>query len=391
MDAHVIQATDENGAPLQLNLTENYVQYADGRRVDMGNPDREFDSKLAMYAGVYMMGAKDAAPGERVIKMDLGPSDVHIDQALTNYATGFSRVPGSLIADQVSPTIPVDKLSDYYYQWSKDDTFEMAKMAVQPGGNVEEVAPKQSSTTYACRGYGLKTHLPAEVEGNGDNALMLAMRYMSVPLDKLRLGREFRVATVAMAAASYSTAKVTCGATEKWNGGTASDPIKNIHDLMDLMLRTPNRLVMSGKSWRAFQRNAQVQKYIASKTETRPLAKTGDPNEWAAILSLPQIIVGEERYKSAASTYNTFVWGNNALLYHVPATVPPMGQPISLNTFRWKGGAANGTAVEGGIAVRSFYDPNRGVQGGRTIVVYHYDHDVLVEEAVSGMVEAAFQ
>ena len=387
----LVQVQDENGRPCTLNLTDNTISYADGRKHDLGNPDVDFDRALAMYADLYMCGAKTAAPGERLVKMDLGPTDVHIDQALSNYATGWTRQPGTLIADQVSPIVPVDKLSDYYYKWSKDDTFEMAKMAVTPGGNVEEVSPAQSSTTYSCRGYGLKTHLPAEIEGNSDNALMLAMRFMTVPLDKLRLGREYRVASVMMTAASYSTAKVTLGATEKWNGGSASDPIKNIHELMDLMLRPPTGLVMAGKTWRAFQRNAQVQKYIASKTNIDPLAKKASPNEWAAILEIPPVIIGEERYKSAASTYNTFVWGANALLLCAPPSMPPMGQPITGNTFRWKGGSANGQVVEGGIAVRSFYDPTRGVQGGKTIVVYHYDHDVLVEESVGGMVEAAYQ
>jgi len=386
-----IRLTDDSGNALLFNPNENWVQYADGRRFDLGKPDREFDQRLAMYADLYMCGAKSAAPGERLVKMDLGSADVHIDQALSNYATGWSRQPGSLIADEVSPVVPVDKMSDYYWKWSKDDVFQLENMAVSPGGNVHEVSPSQSSTTYNCKGYGLKTHLPAEIEGNADDALRLAMRYMSVPLDKLRLGREVRVATTMMAAASYSTAKVTLSSAEKWNGGASSDPIKNIHDLMDSMLRPPTHLVMSGRSWRAFQRNAQVQKYVASKTDVAPLAKKADPNEWAAILRLPQIVVGEERYKSAAGTYNTFVWGNNALLYHLPPTVPPMGQPITGNTFRFKGGSVNGAVVEGGLAVRSFYDPTRGVAGGKTIVVYHYDADVLVEEAVGGMIEAAYQ
>lgn len=379
-----------HGDGFSLNLTDNTITYADGRKHDLGNPDQDFDRALAMYADLYMCGAKAAAPGERLVKMDLGSGDVHIDQALSNYATGWTRQPGTLIADEVSPIIPVDKLSDYYYKWDKDDTFELAKMAVAPGGNVEEVSPKQSSTTYSCKGYGLKTHLPAEVEGNADNALMLAMRYMQVPLDKLRLGREYRVSSTMMTAASYTTAKVVCDSTTKWNGGSSSDPIANIHYLMDTMLRPPTHMVMSGRTWRTFQRNAQVQKYIAAKTDVAPLAKKGDPAEWAAILRLPQPIIGEERYKSAASTYNTFVWGNNVLLYHMPPSVPPMGQPITGNTFRWKGGAANGQVVEGGLAVRSFYDPYRGVQGGRTIVVYHYDADVLVEEAVGGMIEGAY-
>jgi hypothetical protein len=391
MDSHLIQVTDEHGQPALMNISENWIRYSDGRQFDMGAPNREFDHKLAMYANLRMCGAQDVMPGERVVKMDLGTADVHIDQALSNYATGWTRQPGTLIADEVSPVIPANKMSDYYYKYDKDDRFQMENMAVVPGGNVHEVSPKQSSTTYTCKGYGLKTHLPAEVEGNSDNALMLAMRFMTVPLDKLRLGREFRVATVMMTAASYSTAKVTLGGTEKWNGGSASNPIKNIHDLCDLMLVQPNRLVMAGKSWRAFQTNAQVQKFIASKTETRPLAKTNDPNEWAAILSLPRIIVGEERYKSAASTFNTFVWGANALLFYLPPTIPPMGQPITGNTFRFTGGSANGQVVEGGIAVRSFYDPTRGVAGGKTVVCYHYDADVLVEEAAGGMIEAAYQ
>jgi hypothetical protein len=328
----------------------------------------------------------------KLVKMDLGTGDVHIEVPLANYATGYKMDGG--VADQISPIVMVDKANDKFWQWDKDDAFEQAQDIVNtPGSNPNEITPRQSNTNYATVQRALATFLPSEVEAQGDNTLMLAMRYMSRPMYALMISRERRVALMVTDASNNFTSasyKETLGGTAKWNGGSTSDPVANIHARVDAALKPITHMIMNGRTYRAFQRNAQVQKYIASKTNIKPQQSTASAKEWSSILELPEIIVAEQKYKTA-SGYD-YIFPNHVALMHLPESMPPNGEPISWNTFRWKGGTtAEGVTVEGGFAVRSFFNQYRGAAGGRQIIVFHQDHDYFVEQAVSGLIIDAYQ
>lgn len=343
-----------------------------------------------MLVDLHNNSVEMADASGRLVKMDLGTGDVHLEVPLANYATGYKMDGG--VADRVSPIVMVDKQSDKFWQWDKDDAFEQAFDIVNtPGANPTEITPRQSSTRYETVQRALATFLPSEVEANADNALMLAMRYMSRPMYALMLAREKRVADMCMTAASYATAyKKTLSASEKWNGGSGSDPIANIHERMEAPLKPIKYMVMNERVYNAFQRNAQVQKYVASKTNVKPLQNNLSSKEWSAILELPEIIVAKQKYKTP-SGYD-YIFPNSVALFHLPEKMPPMGEPISWNTFRWKGGTtAEGVTVEGGFAVRSFFNQYRGAAGGRQIIVFHQDHDMFIEQAVSGLIVDAWQ
>jgi hypothetical protein len=268
--------------------------------------------------------------------------------------------------------------------------------------NIMEVSPRQSRVPFATLQYAVRTFLPTETEAAGDAALRLAMRYMALPMEKLILSRELRVKRKVMDAANYSAAfKQTLAAGEKWNGGATSDPIQNIQDRMDAALRKITHMVMSPRTYRAFVRNPGVQKYVASKTNLKPKPDVENAAEFSALLEIPEIVIGGEKYKSTASAYS-YIWGNDVALYHLPKQLPPMGQAISWNTFRWNGGLAEGVnksiaaqfgevAINNGWGVRTYFDQTRGAQGGRGCVVWHQDDEHFVEEAVSGLIVGAYQ
>lgn len=329
----------------------------------------------------------------RLVKMDLGSGDVHIEVPLANYATGYTMDGG--VADIVSPIIPVDKPNDKFWQWNKDDAFEEAQDIVNNyGTNPIEISPRQSNTNFQTVQRAIKTFLPAEIEAAGDQALVLAQRYMSRPMYALMIARERRVASMVTDSANNFTSaayKQTLAAAEKWNGGASSDPVLNIHTRVEAALKPITHMVMNKRVYNAFQRNAAVQKYIASKTAIKPQYGPSAAKEWSAILELPEIIVAEQKYKSSATAYD-YIFPNHVALFHMPKSLPPFGEPISWNTFRWKGGTtAQGVTVEGGFAVRSFYNGLRGAAGGREIIVFHSDADFFVEQAVSGLIIDAFQ
>lgn len=369
-----------------------------------GMPGQHVSPVQFDYAsGQFMM----TDPNGRLVALDLGQGDVHFDAPLAAFATGYALDQKLLIADRVMPVVPTEKASDYYYEHDVDDLFEIPQQTVvAPGGKVPEISPRQSKSQFVTLPRALATFLPTEVEGNGDAALILAQRYMQLPMTKLLIQREYRVAQAVTNASLYATAnKITLAAGEKWNGGATSDPIKNILQLCDESLMPITGIAMSQRTYNAFVQNPAVQKYIAFKSGIKP--KPGvmaeiSANELSAILELPPFVIGRQKYKNPTTGTRDFIWGNDVVLFHHPTQLPAVGLPVSWCTFRFAGGLQAGVNAQAaralqqmtfsnGWGVRAFYDFTRGPQGGRTVIVYHQDAEQVIDTKVAGLVVGAWQ
>lgn len=334
----------------------------------------------------------------RTVTMDLGQADVHIDAALANYAAGYRQWEG--IADQVAPIVPSDKASNKYYTWDKDDVFQEAEdLTIAAGAHVNEISPRLSSTSFTTVAYGIGAAVATELVQNADAPLKIEMAAMRRCLNAINLGREIRVAALAMASGSWTSGyTTTLGATAKWNGGSASDPIKDLMTAIESSLTTVTGVVFSERTWHDFFQNASVQKYIASKIDIPPLGTVSAgqygqvAERMSALLGLPPFLIGRQRKKT--STGYGFVWGDNVALVHNEPGVPSDGQSIStFKTFRWTGadlGAPDGT-IRGGFLVRSYFDPRRGPRGSRVIVVTHNDTEVSTSVFAGGLIINAHQ
>jgi hypothetical protein len=329
---------------------------------------------------------------------------VHFDAPLAAFATGYALDQSLLIADKAMPPVVVEKASDYYYEHDVDDLFEVPEQTVvAPGANVPEISPRQSKTQFVTVPRAMATFLPTEVEGNGDAALILAQRYMQLPMTKLLIQREVRVATALRAAGAYAAAnKITLAAGEKWNGGATSDPIKNLQQLCDESLMPITGIYMSQRTYSAFVQNPAVQKYFAFKDMGKPKPKVENANELSALLELPPFIVGRQKYKNPATGLREFIWGNDVVLLHHPSQLPAVGLPVSACTFRFAGGLQSGLngqmsralqqlTFANGWGVRAFYDVGRGPQGGRKVIVFHQDAEQVIDTKVAGLIVGAWQ
>ena len=353
-----------------------------------------------LATGQFCMADRDG----RLVALDLGQGDVHFDAPLAAFATGYALDQSLLIADKAMPPVVVEKASDYYYEHDVDDLFEVPEQTVvAPGANVPEINPRQSKTQFVTVPRAMATFLPTEVEGNGDAALILAQRYMQLPMTKLLIQREVRVATALRAAGAYAAAnKITLAAGEKWNGGATSDPIKNLQQLCDESLMPITGIYMSQRTYSAFVQNPAVQKYFAFKDMGKPKPKVENANELSALLELPPFIVGRQKYKNPATGLREFIWGNDVVLLHHPSQLPAVGLPVSACTFRFAGGLQSGLngqmsralqqlTFANGWGVRAFYDVGRGPQGGRKVIVFHQDADQVIDTKVAGLIVGAWQ
>ncbi len=342
---------------------------------------------LDLHNNTITMRADDG----RLVTMDLGQSDVHIDAALANYAAGYKLAPG--IADEVCPVIPVDKASNKFWTWDKDDVFQDAEdLIVTAGGAVKEISPRLSSATYTTTSYGIGSFVPTEVAANADAPLAPEMAAIRRCLNAVMLGRERRVASLLTTSGNWSGGSVTAlGGTAKWNAGSASDPVANIYAAIEASLTPVRAIAMSERTWHAFVQNAAVQKYVAAKTMVQPIPDQAGASQFSALLGLPPIIIGTMKGKASASTYG-YVWGNNVVLLHNDPSAPKDGQTISTAyTFRWTGAGSTDGNMVGGFLVRSYYDPSRGARGGKKVVVVHNDAEVMTSVYAGALITGAYQ
>lgn len=363
------------------------------------SPDGDITGSLGQVELDLAQGTRKMTTADgRVVKMDLGPSDVHIDRAVANFAMGYSDK--ELIADKVSAPVLVDKLSDNYYEWDKDNILDPVDTMVSGGlDKPAEVSPKKSNKQFNCRPYALAAVIPQELLDNADEVLSINLQYAKRIVVALRRAREIRVANLMLNSANYNASYLaTLAAGAKWNGGASSDPIADLTTRMENALMPITGIVMNLRAYNNFVRNDKVSKFFTAK-DSVPGAIPDFTGGGSSVFQLPPIIVTQSRYKSGAGY--PYIWGDDALLIHSPGQPSPAGDDVASSyTFRFKGGANLNGSAGGGISglqmdqgyfARSYFDQTRGPRGSQVLVVGHYDQEVLTADAASGLIKGVYQ
>ena len=342
---------------------------------------------------------KDAGRrGEVKVLMDLSPGNVHIPSALPNVAFGYRLQEG--VADIALPVIPVAKNQDYYFTWDLANAFEpvVATMGA-PGAPVNEVNPTLSNSEYTTLEYALGGFVTTEVEANADAPLRPYQATVTRVHSALRMNRERRVATALnnTAAGGWNANNVLAlSSGQQWNAGVSSNPINNLHFIIQRSYEPVTKIIMGGPVFMALQENSAIRQYYFAKAGNDTVLPT--PDKMAEVFGLPPIVVADMRYTSAAGL-NTYVWpsaagsSSSCVLLHEPSQNPPAdGEEIATGyTFRWTGASAPDGTVTGGFLVRSYYDPKRGGRGGRMIVIVHNDAEVMTSGYVGGLITGVVQ
>jgi hypothetical protein len=383
-----------------LEISTGRIVGPSGETLERLTPLGDHDAMLADYAATYyhaniarqvggpvMMNAGQS--DERLVTMDLGQGDVHIDAALPNYAAGYKLASGC--ADIAMPAVVVPKASNKFFTW---DTVNAFKRVIPNGGTsgglVPEINPTLSSASYSTVEYALGAFVPTQVQANADAPLKPYQAAVNRIMNALLLEREIRVATLLQTSGSWDASVVTTlAAGAKWNGGASSDPISDLHTIIEGSAMPVTGIVMSERTAHSFQRNANVQKYTGYKNGIAPLPNISD---FAAVLNLPPIYQANMKYFASGTTLS-YVWGNHVVLLHSPPQNPPTTQDevASAYTFRWNGGDAPDGSMSAGFLVRTYYDPKRGSRGGNMVVCVHNDAEVMTSTLVGGLILNAWQ
>jgi hypothetical protein len=270
-------------------------------------------------------------------------NSVHIDAILTNLSVAYMQRQENFIASKVFPVIPVDKKSDKFFVYRKNDWFR------------DEAQRRADATESAGSGYNLDTDsYSADVwafhKDVGDQTLANA----DAPLNPLREAAEFVTHRLMLRMENqfvsdyfttgvWGTDKVGTTDFTKWDTYASSDPITDIEAAKSAILGQTgfeaNTLVLGYDVFRQLRHHPDLVdriKYTSSNNITADMM--------ARMFEVDRVMVA----KAVKATNNeggtgaySFTFGKNALLCHVAPT-PGLLTPSAGYTFSW-------TGVSGGI------------------------------------------
>ena len=277
-------------------------------------------------------------------------NDVHVDAILTNISIAYMQNRDNFIADKVFPIIPVDKKSDKFFTYTKNDWFRDEAQRRAPATESAGGGYNLSTDTYSADVFAFHKDVPDQIVANADAPLNPLREAAEFVTHRLLLRRELQFVTDflspgiwgATIAGTAGTATPGTFATQ-WSNYTSSDPIEDIEEgKADILASTgmeANTLVLGYEVFRQLKNHPDLVdriKYTSSQTITADMI--------AAMFDIPRVIVSKAikatNNEGATQAY-AFATGKTAMLCHV-APNPGLMTPSAGYTFSW-------TGVSGGL------------------------------------------
>lgn len=267
----------------------------------------------------------------------------HIDRALTEISLLYTQMPNSFIADKVFPVVPVNKQSDRYFMykkedWFRDDAEERAPGVESAGGDYEI----DNTPNYFARKYAYHKDITDDERANSDDPLTPDQDATDFVTDKLLLRREIQWAhnyfRTGIWATNYAGAAAHgVGEVRYWNDPN-STPIEDITnaatDIQETTGKRPNKLVIGQRAFDALKNHPDILdriKYTQKGVVTVDLL--------AMLFEVEQVLIAGAIKNSASKGQAAdmeFILGKNALLCYA-APRPSLKHPTAGYTFAWKG------------------------------------------------------
>jgi len=297
----------------------------------------------------------------------LTPSQVHIDQPLSNLTLAYAQSQENFIADKVFPTVGVQRQSDKYYIYDRANmnrTGDVQKLA--PRTEVNRIGMTISNDSYYADVYGLGMDFDEQTLANEDAMLDIRAAGAETLATRLMIHREEQFASTFFASgvwtsevAGDASGSVGAGEVVYWSDYTNSTPITDVTTARRTMQLAsggfkPNTMVV-GKEVRDTLINHPdiLARLNGGATVTNTALITNA--KLAEIFEVENFYVMEAVKNDSAegiAESNSFIGGKNALLVHTPRSAGLMTPAAGL-TFAWN----NIPGVNNlGITVESFSD-----------------------------------
>jgi hypothetical protein len=276
-------------------------------------------------------------------------NSVHVDAILTNISVAYLQRQDNFIADKVFPVVPVDKKSDKYFVYTKNDWFRDEAQRRADGTESAGSGYNLETGTYSADVFAFHKDVGDQTLANADAPLNPLREATEFVTHRLLLRRELQFVSDFFTTGVWGTdiagvaGTPTTGETKQWSDYTASDPIDNIEAAKSQILGNTgmeaNTLVLGYDVFRALKNHPDLVdriKYTSSQTITEDML--------ARMFDLDRVLVAKAVKATNAegvSDAYSFAYGKAAALYHV-APNPGLLTPSAGYQFSW-------TGVSGGI------------------------------------------
>jgi len=276
-------------------------------------------------------------------------NSVHVDAILTNISIGYLQNQDSFIADKVFPVVPVDKKSDKFFTYTKNDWFRDEAQRRADGTESAGSGYNLSTGTYSADVFAFHKDVGDQTVANADAPLNPLREATEFVTRRLLLRKEIQFVSDFFTTGVWGTdvtgvaGTPSAGQTKQWSDYTSSDPINDIEeaksDILGATGMEANTLVLGYEVFRQLKNHPDLVdriKYTSSNTITEDML--------ARMFDLDRVLVAKAvkaTNNEGASEAYSFAYGKAAALYHV-ASAPGLLTPSAGYTFSW-------TGVSGGI------------------------------------------
>lgn len=271
-------------------------------------------------------------------------SMVHIDRALTNISVAFIQNTEAFIADKVFPVVPVQKQSDRYFVYKKEDWFrdeaQKRAPATESAGGKYEI---DNTPSYFCEKYAFHRDVTEEDRANADEPLTPDEDSTEFVTQKMLLRRELVWANQFFKddvwGNDYEGKSSSPGSDEfkQWDKD-GSTPIEDISaGKMKIAAQTgfkPNVLVLGANVYEHLRNHDDILGRIVFTQ--KGLVNT---EILASLFDVERVVVGwavKNEARKGATEDTDFLLGNHALLAYVPDSAG-IKRPSAGYIFAWQG------------------------------------------------------
>lgn len=276
-------------------------------------------------------------------------NQVHVDAILTNISVAYMQKAENFIADKVFPVVSVDKQSDKYFSYTKNDWLRDEAQVRTDGTESVGSGYNITTDTYYADVFAIHKDVGDQTRANADAPINVDREAAEFVTHRLMLRREIQFVTDFMADGVWGTSasgKASSPSTNEfiqWSNYTTSDPIDNIEDGKQTILSVtglePNTLVLSYEAFRILKHHPDLVdriKYTSAQTITEDML--------ARMFDIDRVLVSRSikatNNEGATEAY-AFTQGKTACLLYVPPN-PGLLTPSAGYTFQW-------TGVSGGL------------------------------------------
>lgn len=265
---------------------------------------------------------------------------VHVNVPLTNLSVAYIQDHNNFVSTQVFPVVPVDKKSNVYYIYTKNDWFRDEAQLRRDGTESAGSGYGLSTDNYECLTYAFHKDIDDQTRANSDAMLNPDRDATEFVTQRLMLKEEIKWAADYFATGKWGTDKVGGTDFTQWQDYTGSSPIEDVEDGISTILSTTgfraNTLVVGYNVYKRLKRHPHIVDLLKYTDAGKAMNVT--PQLLAQVLGVDRVVVAQAvkatNNEGETAAYS-FVQGNNALLCYV-APSPSLMQPSAGYIFMWK-------------------------------------------------------